>query len=1004
MEMPAMAITDHDNLCAAVKFCREARASGIKPVQGLEITLEGGHHLTLLAQNSRGYTALCRLLTWAHLHNPRGEAVLTRAELEEVLQREQNIIALSGCRRGPLAALILKRCYREAVREACYYQNLLGKEHFYIELQNGLLPGDNYLNHRLLELAQELGLEAAASNNVHYAYHHEFFLHDLLTCVRTLTTVNDVHPQRPLNGENYLKSSAQMQELFSFWPRALQNSLYIAERCQPVFKKQETHFPCYPLESGENALAKLRRLGFDGARQRYGKVKPEVVARLEYELNIIDQMGFATYFLLVWDLARFARCQGIRYAGRGSAADSLLAYCLYITEVDSLERGLLFERFMNPERVGMPDIDIDFEYRRRDEVIDYIYRRYRSEYVARVATYNTFRARSALRSLGKALGLGEEELDPLAKKLPHYACADQIRSLLAVLPELQNSPLHDERYRLLLDSCEKLAGFPRFLGMHLGGVIISDVPLINLTPLQKSGLGPVICQFDKDDVEDLGLVKLDLLSLRTLSAVQDAIHLIKKNGQEFDYDHIPLDDQPSYEMISQGKTIGVFQLESPAQRALQARLGAEQMEDIIASMALIRPGPIKGNMVEPYIMRRQGEEEISYLHPLLEPILKKTYGVVLFQEQVIEIARVIAGFTPGEADQLRRVMTHARSQKAMDEIGQSFVKRAAGNGIEPETARKIFACMAGYASYGFCEAHAAAFAATSFKTAYLLKHYPAAYCAALLNHQPLGFYPPRVICNEARHRGVSILPPDVNRSEADFTIEKGKSGWEAIRIGLKQVKGISAKALHTIFSVRQQGSFLSPRDFVLRTGLPLDILENLVHCGALDSLHSNRRYILSQLSPWLEERRAGERGAKLLFTKNEETCDRDFTPEEKRVWEYKILGLEIREPRMLAWRKQHKARGVYSSRDLKDLPAETYVQVAGMLLHPHRPPTRSGRITVFLSLEDEYGLIDVTVFEDVYMKYGSFIFSPQTGPLLITGQLQRRGHGISVIARQISRI
>jgi error-prone DNA polymerase len=1004
MGMPALAITDHDNLCASVKFSRIAQTAGIRPIQGVEITLEGGKHLTLLAQNSQGYANLCHLLTCAHLSNSRGEPVLTRAEMDKVLEGDHNLIVLSGCRRGALPALILRGRYQEAAEMACYYRNLLGKEQFYIELQNTLLPGDNYLNHRLLELAQQTELEAAASNNIHYAYHHDFFLHDLLTCVRTLTTVKDVHQERPLNGEKYIKSFRQMEELFTFYPRALDNTFRIAERCQPVFKKQELHFPNYPLAPGEEAMVRLRQLGLEGARQRYGTIKPEIAARLEYELNIIGQMGFASYFLLVWDLVRFARSQGIRYAGRGSAADSLLAYCLYITEVDSWERGLLFERFMNPERVGMPDIDIDFEYRHREQMIDYIYQRYGSEHVARVATYNTFRARSALRSLGKALGFGEKDLDPLAKRLPHYACADQIRPLMTVLPELQNISLSEPRYQLLLDCCEKLAGFPRFLGMHLGGLVISDVPLITLTPLQKSGLGPIICQFDKDDVEDLGLVKLDLLSLRTLSAVQDAIHLIQENNQEIDYEHIPLDDRDSYEMIQKGETIGVFQLESPAQRALQARLGAEGMEDIIASMALIRPGPIKGNMVEPYIRRRQEQEEVTYLHPLLKPILEKTYGVVLFQEQVIEIARVIAGFSPGEADRLRRVMTHARSFQAMDEIGHNFVERAISNGIKREIAEKIFTGMAGYASYGFCEAHAAAFATTSFKTAYLLQHYPAAYYTALLNNQPMGFYPPRVIGNEARRRGIPILPPDVTCSEIDFTVEQIAGDKEAIRVGLKQVKGISLTALQAIIATRRQESFKSPRDFVVRSSLSRDVLENLVLCGALDSLNSNRRYLLSQVPCWLEERRAGGHGEEILFAKEEETDDEDFTLQDKRAWEYRILGIEVREPGMWAWRKELAAHGVYSSRDLKKIPSGSLVQVAGMLLHPHRPPTRSGRITVFLSLEDEYGLIDVTVFEDVYMQYGSYIFGPQKGPLLIFGQLQRRGRGINIIARQIASI
>ena len=497
-------------------------------------------------------------------------------------------------------------------------------------------------------------------------------------------------------------------------------------------------------------------------------ISPAVTARLEHELQVIEQMGFPDYFLVVWDLARYARQQGIRYAGRGSAADSLVAYCLDITEVDSLQRGLLFERFMNPERVGMPDIDIDFESRHRDKVIDYVYKKYGAEHVARVATYNSFRARSALRELGKALGFAEAELDPLCKRMPFYARADQIRALLAKLPELKASPLHEERFDLLLECCERLAGFPRFLGMHLGGLVISDLPITQLTPLQQSGLGPVISQFDKDDIEGLGLVKLDLLSLRTLSVIQDATAQLQQAGQNLNYEAIPLDDRATYEMINRGETIGVFQLESPAQRALQSRFQASEFEDVVASMALIRPGPIKGNMVDPYVARRLGQEEVSYMHPWLEPILKKTYGVVLFQEQVIEIGRAIAGFSPAEADQLRRVMTHSRSQKRMHELGQTFVERSVARGVERSLAEEIFNCMLGYASYGFCEAHAAAFATTSYKTAYLIQHYPAQYYTAILNNQPMGFYPPRIIGNEARRRGIKLLPPDIMRERHRF--------------------------------------------------------------------------------------------------------------------------------------------------------------------------------------------------------------------------------------------
>ncbi|HEX3010657.1 MAG TPA: DNA polymerase III subunit alpha [Syntrophomonadaceae bacterium] len=992
MGMSALALTDHDNLCAAVQFNRAAREAGIKPIQGAEITLEGGYHMILLAQGPKGYASLCGLISSAQLNSPRGKPEVSFQQLEGL----ENVIIISGCRRSPVTARLMMHDYSGAVKNAMVCRSLAGPGSFYLELQNPLQPGGYYLNHRLAELGKELNIPLVATNDVHYSCKKDFILHDLLCCVRNLITVEAIHSERPINGESYLKSPAEMKNLFIHYPQAIENTVSIAGQCHPVLSEQSLHFPSFQLPPGEAAPVRLRELCWEGAHQRYHKINLSVTARLEHELQIIEQMGFADYFLVVWDLARFCRQEGIRYAGRGSAADSLVAYCLYITEVDSLKRGLLFERFMNPERVGMPDIDVDFESRYRDKVVDYVYKKYGSDHVARVATYNTFRARSALRDLGKALGFPETELGPLCKRLPFYAHADQIRALLKCLPELRDSPLQDSRYGLLLDCCEKLAGFPRFLGMHLGGMVISDIPIIQLTPLQKSALGPVISQFDKDDIEELGLIKLDLLSLRTLSVVQDVTAQLQREGNPVDYDNIPLNDQPTYDMINQGETIGVFQLESPAQRSLQTRLEASQFEDIVASMALIRPGPIKGNMVDPYVNRRLGKEKVSYLHPWLEPILKNTYGVVLFQEQVIEIAQVMAGFTPGEADQLRRVMTHTRSQRAMDELGDKFIERSVQRGIERSLAQDIFNCMMGYASYGFCEAHAAAFATTSYKTAYLVKHYPAQYYAAILNNQPMGFYPARVIVNEARRHKIKILPPDANRSEDIFTVENG-----AIRVGLKQIKGMSRRASDNILQARTEHIFTSPQDFILRTAISYDLLENLIKCGALDCLHDNRRYMLTELPEWAERRENKNSGMTALFTADGSYRVKDVSKAQRRRWEYEILELEVESHRMSEWRQELTQKGILSSRDLTLLSHHTHIKTAGILLHPHRPPTRSGRITVFFSLEDEFGMIDVTMFENTYLQFGKCIFGPQSGPLVVEGYLQRRGQGIAVIAEQV---
>lgn len=992
--MPALALTDHDNVCGAVKFYNAAREAGIKPVQGVELTMEGGGHLTVLARNSRGYAAICSLLTKAHVDNPRGEPAASFRSLEGL----EEVIVLSGCRHGEINRLILQGQYKKACLRAQEHLDILGKDNYCIELQGGCLPGDFFLNYRLMELAGYLDIKIVASSNVHYAGHQDFIIHDLLTCIRTLTRVQDIHPLRPLNGENYIKSFTQMEKLFSSFPRALGNTVRIAGECDPVFNHKQPHLPCYSDTDGETPVQMLSRLAFEGARSRYGKVSRKVKARLDSEIEVIDKLGFADYFLVVWDVARYARSRGIRYAGRGSAADSLVVYCLYISEVDSLQRGLLFERFMSLERKGLPDIDIDFESRYRDEVIDYVYKRYGDERVARVATYNTFQVRSAIRELGKVLGFEEEELGRIAKKLPHTH-ADNIRKVLSTLPELKNSPLQEERFRLLLDVTEKIAGFPRFLGTHLGGVVISSIPLINLTPLQRSALGPIITQFDKDDVEELGLAKLDLLPLRTLTVISDATRYIKEGGQEFNYESIPLDDRASYDMINQGDTIGVFQLESPAQRSLQSHFNASHMEDMVASMALIRPGPIKGNMVEPYIARRHGQEEISYLHPLLKPILEKTYGVVLFQEQVIEIATAIAGFSPGEADRLRRVMTHARSEKVMQEIGAEFVEHSEKNGVAGDLAREIFACIRGYASYGFCEAHAAAFATTSFKTAYMIKHYPAQYYTAILNNQPMGFYPPYIICGEARRRGISLLPPDVNASRSDFQVENKK----AIRVGLKYVRGMSSDALLRIAAERTREPFNSPLEFMERSGVNRDIMENLIKCGALDTLQENRRQMLMEVPTWMEyikNKRNGEQELFKNFNKAEEVAD--FSPREKEAMEREILGLDIRSHFMAELRAELSMRNIYSSMEVRKLPAGKHVQAAGLLFRPHRPPTRSGKIVVFFSLTDEFGLIDVSVFETVYMKYGDFIFGEQKGPLLVKGRISRRGNGVSILAQHIS--
>lgn len=993
--MDAMAITDHNNLSAAARFTKAAKECGIKPICGAEVTLEDGSHLVLLAENPKGYSNISKILTEAYMSRDwqntaqaleGKDAAKTREELKRrrlqpkvylasLEEHNEGIIALSGCMHGAIPILIRSGRFGCALRLARKYAGIFGPDRFYIELENLCVPGNAWLLSRLVELADEVGVGVCATNNVHYIKKEDFMIHDVLTCIRTLTKLDDVHPERRSNAENYLKSPEEMEALFRLWPEAVRTAGEIAARCEPGLLPGRNLFPEFPLPSGTTSAEHLRRLVYKGAETRYGNATPEIKSRLEHELNIICTLGYEDYFQVAWDIVMFAKGEGIRFAGRGSAADSAVAYCLFITNVDPIRRGLIFERFLSLERAQKPDIDIDFDARRRDEVKRYVRHKYGTEHVATVCTFNTFKARSAVRDVGKVLGISGSDLDRLAKRLPHIY-ADEIEIAIKKYPELYSGDISFDEYLRLFEVCHALAGLPRHIGTHLGGLVVSRIPLAEVSPLQVSAGGDVIVQFDKDDVEEIGLIKLDLLSLRMLSAVEDSVA-----SSRVDPEKIPLDDDATYKMVNKGGTIGVFQLESPAQRALQGRLGASDIEDIVASIALIRPGPIQGNMVEPFIARRKGQEEVTYIHPALEKILGKTYGVVLYQEQVIEIASAIAGFTPGEADRLRKVMTRHRSRAEMDEIGKEFVKKAVKNGVARDVAETILSYIVGYAGYGFCQAHAAAFADTSYKTAYLLRHFPAQFYAAILNNQPMGFYPANTICLEARRRGVRILPVDINMSAYEFRVEDG-----AIRIGLKQVRGMEGDIAGEIIRSRGGSGYDSLFDFVRRVSIPKNILENLILCGAFDNIHSNRKAMLWAVPGVV-------RGSMILPRVE------DFSEPEKFKREYYILGLHPNVHPVELQRVQLNKDNIVTTSCARKMPIGTFVKVAGLVIRPHRPPTRSGKVVVFFSLEDETGLIDITVFESIYKQCKGVVF---TRPMVtVEGRVDLRGNIPSIIASSI---
>ncbi|MBC7288424.1 MAG: DNA polymerase III subunit alpha [Armatimonadetes bacterium] len=835
LDIPALAITDHNSLSGVVRWKKLCRAAGIKPIIGAEITLDDGTHLTLIAPTRSAYTNLCGLLTDAHLQNERRDP---RVSLEMLQRWADGLICLSGCRLGFIRKALRKRRDEEARQFGERLISIFGRDSFYIELQHDLYPGDFRDIAALVEFAEAMNVPAVATHNVHYAHREQFRAHDLLTCIREHLTIDQPHPHRPINAEQWLKPAAQMRQLFYRWPKALDLANAIAERCDDYEIGGPEFIPRYSLPDDNDTFEFLRALTFQGARQRYGVISPELRDRLTHELSVIRDMGFVDYFLIVWDVIRFARRRGIRYAGRGSCCDSTVAYALGITHVDAWRRRLRFERFINPSRLNtLPDIDVDFDARRRDEVAEYVISRYGPDHVAGVCTFQRFRARGALRETAKVLGLPEHIVERIARVMPHLS-ADALPEAIDRLPELRNSGIEWRKLRLVIEIAASISGLPRHIGTHLGGLVISARPLTEISPLQMAAKGIRIIGFDKEDVEDLGLFKLDLLALRMLGAVDDAVRITG-----VDYEGLPTDDQETFKMLSRGETVGAFQLESPAQRSLHQRLRPKDYEDIIASVALIRPGPVQANMVGPFVARRRGEEPVIFTDPRIERILGKTYGVVLFQEQVIELAIEIAGFSPGEADELRRLMTHHRDRKGIEKVAQDFVDRALANGASREVAQMAFNAIKAFAGYGFCEGHAAAFGGIGYRTAYLLRHYPAQFYAALLNNQPMGFYPPHTLIVEARRRGVKILPLDINESQIDYT-----AGDAWLRIGLKQVKGISQTELEEIVTARARRRFADIRDFLSRVHIRRDIAERLILAGAFDALHPNRRQLLWQFS------------------------------------------------------------------------------------------------------------------------------------------------------------
>jgi error-prone DNA polymerase len=986
MEMGALALTDHDGLYAACRFYKAARGAGIKPLIGAELTLKEGPHMTLLVENRRGYVNLSQLITKAHVSGSKGNPCLSFSDLAG---RTEGLICLSGCGKGAIPALLKERRREEALTAAAEYASLFGARNFYIELQHHLNHDDTKLCGQLTDIAGRLGLPVVASNNVHYAVREDFRLHDVLTCIRNRVTLDLSTPFRKPNSEYYLKGYKEMVRLPAIPHEAIKRTAEIGERCTFELDFSSYSFPDFPLPEGETPAPCLRRLSLEKAQRRYGELTEALSERLNHELQLIERKGLSGYFLIVRDIMEFAKRAGISAQGRGSAASSVVAYVLGITPVDPIKHSLFVGRFLN--EFAVPDIDIDIASHRREEVIQYVYEKYGADHAAMVCTYITFQARNGIREVGKALGLPLHILDRMARTVSSYGGTSGIETLREI-PEFKGY-LSSEAWRHFCSLCTKIAYFPRHLSIHVGGMLVTSKPISEIVPLENArSEGRVVCQWDKDSVDDAGLIKIDLLGLRMLSMIDEIRELVKEHrGMEIDFDNLSTDDPKVYDLIAKADTIGIFQVESRAQMQTLPKVNPRSIEDLAVEVAIIRPGPLQGNMVHPYIRRRQGIEPVVHLHPRLAPILDETLGVILFQEQILQVACEIAGFSTGEANNLRKAMGRKHARAELEKWYARFVAGAGARGVEESMARKIFDHISGFAEFGFCKSHAASFAILCYRSAFLKTYYPAEFYCALLNNQPMGFYIPEVITGDAKRHGVEILPVDISRSLYKCSIEKG-----ALRIGFRYVKEMGEEKVKPIVAERERAPFLSLQDFVERTGLDREALQNLIVIGAFDGIRRSRRQLLWDAGTMS----AGSLSAMMRQDVREEVPLDEMSGIEETLADYRVQGFSPSNHLLQMFRKKlGELGGVMSSR-LAELPSGTAVKIGGYCVCLQVPGTAKG--FAFLTLEDEEGLMNVVLRPKDYERYRSLV---RLEPLLfVEGILEKKEGIINVIAKTLANL
>ena len=1009
--MNSAAITDHGVMYGVIDFYREARKQGINPILGCEVyvapnsrfdrEVTGGddryYHLVLLAENNEGYENLTKIVSKGFVE---GYYYKPRVDKELLRTCHKGIIALSACLAGEVPRYLTKGMYEEAKDRALEYQEIFGKGNYFLELQDHGIPDQQLVNQQLMKLSQETGIELVATNDVHYTYADDAKAHDILLCIQTGKKLSDENRMRYEGGQYYVKSEEEMAALFPYARQALENTQKIADRCSVEIEFGVTKLPKYDVPEGYTSWEYLQKLCYEGLDQRYRIPSQELKDRLAYELDTIRHMGYVDYFLIVWDFIKYAKDHGIAVGpGRGSAAGSIVSYCLGITTIDPIHYQLLFERFLNPERVSMPDIDVDFCYERRQEVIDYVMRKYGKDCVAQIVTFGTLAARGVIRDVGRVMDLPYAYVDSIAKMIPQEL-GITIDKALQMNPELRKLYESDETVTHLIDMAKRLEGLPRHCSMHAAGVVICQKPVEEYVPLSRAADGTITTQFIMTTLEELGLLKMDFLGLRTLTVIQNAVQLARKKQPDLQIDKIDYNDKAVLDYIGTGKTEGIFQLESGGMKNFMKELQPHSLEDVIAGISLYRPGPM--DFIPQYIRGKNDRSSITYDCPQLEPILAPTYGCIVYQEQVMQIVRDLAGYTLGRSDLLRRAMSKKKAA-VMEKERNTFVygdeetgvPGCIKNGIDEQTANKIYDEMIDFAKYAFNKSHAAAYAVVSYQTAWLKYYYPVEYMAALMTSvidNPTKVAEYIYVC---RQMGIKILPPDINKGEADFSVDGGD-----IRYGLAAIKSIGRPVIRAIVNDRKElGEFRNLEDFITRISsrelMNKRLVENLIKAGALDVLGGTRKQFMSiyiQIVDHMQQEKKNSMvGQMSLFDMVSEEQKEEFqirmpdvgeyTKENLLGFEKEVLGVYVSGHPLESYEEEWRKVISATTADFQVDPEVGYTKVrdgareiiGGIIAEKTVKHTKTNQMMAFLTVEDLFGTVEVVVFPRDYEKYRQYL-------------------------------